>query len=91
MSIDRSEINSRICKAFFSEEELSAPLDFCKNRDDAWKLIHKLEEHGHQVFTKQFPPVYCKIDKNIDCTGSDEAVCKAALALIEQSEAEADK
>lgn len=93
MSIDRSEINSKICKAFFSEEELSTPLDFCKNRDDAWKLIHKLEERGHQVFTKQFPPVYCKIDKNIDCTGSDfnEAVCKAALALIEQSEAEADK
>jgi len=68
-------------------------LVFAKIRDDVWKLIHKLEERGHQVFTKQFPPVYCKIDKNIDCTGSDfnEAVCKAALALIEQSEAEADK
>ena len=93
MSIDRSETNSKICKAFFSEEELSAPLDFCKNRDDAWKLIHKLEERGHRVFTKQFPPVYYKIDKNIDCAGSDfnEAVCKAALALIEQSEAAADK
>ncbi len=62
MPIDRSEINSKICKAFFSEEELSTPLDFCKNRNDAWKLIHKLEKRGHQVFTKQFPPVYCKID-----------------------------
>lgn len=90
MSSDFSEINAKIFKAFFSQEDSDDVPDFCKNRDDAWRLVHKLEEQDHRVFTKQFPPVYCKIDEKINCTGRDfnEAVYKAALELIEHLEAE---
>lgn len=90
MSIEQSGLNTKICKAIFSEEECNSFPNFYKNRDDAWMLIHKLEKLDYHVFTKQFPPVYCKIDEKINCTGSDfnEAVYKAALELIEQLKAE---
>ena len=50
MSSDFSEINAKIFKAFFSQEDSDDVPDFCKNRDDAWRLVYKLEEQGHRVF-----------------------------------------
>lgn len=88
MKDKQSELNAKIYSAFFKNEDSDSLPNFTKNRDNAWMLIHKLEELGHRVITQQFPPVSCMIDEKISYTGNsfNDAVCSAAIELIEQLE-----